>query len=164
MSVVVERPENFFEIVNHTLEEEGGYVNDPTDKGGETNYGISKRAYPDVDIFKLTEDDAIDIYWKDYWVRGKCDSVPKQLQAIYFDMCVNFGISGAIKVLQGTAKSKGSNIKVDGKIGPNTIKAIKNLNLERVRAFRVLKFAKIVINKPEQMKFWFGWYRRSLKI
>ena len=164
MSVAVERPENFFEIVNHTLEEEGGYVNDPTDNGGETNYGISKRAYPDVDIFKLTEDDAIDIYWKDYWVRGKCDSVPKQLQAIYFDMCVNFGISGAIKVLQATAKSKGSDIKVDGKIGPNTIKAIKNLNLERVRAFRVLKFAKIVINKPEQMKFWFGWYRRSLKI
>jgi len=164
MSVAVERPENFFEIVNHTLEEEGGYVNDPTDNGGETNYGISKRAYPDVDIFKLTEDDAIDIYWKDYWVRGKCDSVPRQLQAIYFDMCVNFGISGAIKVLQETAKSRGSDIKVDGKIGPNTIKAIKNLNLERVRAFRVLKFAKIVINKPEQMKFWFGWYRRSLKI
>ena len=164
MSVVVERPEEFFEIVNHTLEEEGGYVNDPTDQGGETNYGISKRAYPDVDIFNLTEDDVIDIYWKDYWVRGKCDRVPKQLQAIYFDMCVNFGITGAIKVLQETARAKGSDIKVDGKIGPNTIKAIKNLSLERVRAFRVLKFAKIVINKPEQMKFWFGWYRRSLKI
>ena len=158
------RPQEFFEIVNHTLEEEGGYVNDPTDKGGETNFGISKRAYPNLDIFNLTEDDAIDIYWKDYWVRGKCDKVPSKLQPIYFDMCVNFGISGAIKVLQATANSKGANIEVDGKIGPNTIKAIKNLSLERVRAFRVLKFAKIVIANPKQMKFWYGWYRRSLKI
>ena len=50
------RPKQFFEIVNHTLEEEGGYVNDSTDKGGETNFGISKRAYPDLDIFNLKED------------------------------------------------------------------------------------------------------------
>ena len=159
-----ERPQEFFEIVNHTLEEEGGYVNDPTDKGGETNFGISKRAYPDVDIFNLSEDDAIDIYWDDYWVRGRCSKVPKKLQAIYFDMCVNFGISGAIKVLQETSNGKGADIEVDGKIGPNTIKAIQNLSLERVRAFRVLKFAKIVIANPKQMKFWYGWYRRSLKI
>ena len=60
--MVETRPQEFFEIVNHTLEEEGGYVNDPTDKGGETNYGISKRAYPKLNIFELTEDDAIDIY------------------------------------------------------------------------------------------------------
>ena len=162
--MVETRPKEFFKIVNHTLEEEGGYVNDPTDKGGETNFGISKRAYPNLDIFNLTEDDAIDIYWKDYWVRGKCDKVPSKLQPIYFDMCVNFGISGATKVLQATAISKGADIKADGRIGPNTIKAIKNLSLERVRAFRVLKFAKIVIANPKQMKFWYGWYRRSLKI
>ena len=164
MIIEDERAQEFFVIVNQTLEEEGGYVNDPDDSGGETNYGISKRAYPELDIFKLTEDDAIDIYWNDYWVRGKCDKVPRKLQSIYFDMCVNFGISGAIKVLQETARGKGSDIKVDGKIGPNTIRAIKGLSLERVRAFRVLKFAKIVINKPEQVKFWYGWYRRSLKV
>ena len=69
--MVEARPQEFFEIVNHTLEEEGGYVNDSTDKGGETNFGISKRAYPDVDIFNLKEDEAIDIYWDDYWVRGR---------------------------------------------------------------------------------------------
>ena len=52
--MVETRPKEFFEIVNHTLEEEGGYVNDPTDKGGETNFGISKRAYPNLDVFNLT--------------------------------------------------------------------------------------------------------------
>jgi len=154
----------FNEIIEVVLEHEGGYVNDPDDLGGETKYGITKRFYPDVDIKNLTKEQAKTIYHQDYWRPGKCDDVPPQLRHIYFDMCVNFGISGAIKVLQETANGKGANIDVDGKIGPNTIKAIQNLSLERVRAFRVLKFAKIVINKPEQMKFWYGWYRRSLKI
>ena len=158
------RPKEFFEIVNHTLEEEGGYVNDSTDNGGETNFGISKRAYPDVDIFNLKEDEAIDIYWDDYCVRGRCSKVPKKLQAIYFDMCVNFGISGAIKVLQETANGKGAEIDVDGKIGPNTIKAIENLSTDRVRAYRVLRFANIVIDKPKQEKFWMGWFRRALEV
>ena len=79
-------------------------------------------------------------------------------------MCVNFGRSGAIKVLQETANGKGADIDVDGKIGPNTIKAIQNLSVQRVRAFRALKFAKIVIANPKQMKFWYGWFRRSLKV
>ena len=45
----------FDEIISVVLHHEGGYVNDPKDPGGETNYGISKRAYPDVDIKNLTE-------------------------------------------------------------------------------------------------------------
>ena len=40
-------------------------------------------------------------------------------------------------------------------------KAIQNLELERVRAYRVLRFANLVIKKPEQERFWFGWYRRA---
>ena len=51
----------FDEIIDVVLHHEGGYVNDPKDPGGETNYGISKRAYPDVDIKNLTEDGAKDI-------------------------------------------------------------------------------------------------------
>ena len=52
-----------------------GYVNDPKDPGGETNYGISKRAYPDVDIKNLTEDGAKDIYKRDYWDKNKCEDL-----------------------------------------------------------------------------------------
>ena len=40
----------FDEIIEQVLEHEGGYVDDPTDSGGETKYGISKKAYPDEDI------------------------------------------------------------------------------------------------------------------
>ena len=55
-------------------------------------------------------------------------------------------------------------IEVDGGMGPATLKAIQNLELERVRAYRVLRFANLVIKKPEQERFWFGWYRRSMEV
>ena len=46
---------NFDEIIEQVLHHEGGYVNDPKDLGGETNFGITKRFYPDVDIKNLTK-------------------------------------------------------------------------------------------------------------
>ena len=46
---------SYEEIIEQVLHHEGGYVNDPTDLGGETNFGITKRFYPDVDIKNLTK-------------------------------------------------------------------------------------------------------------
>ena len=155
----------FEEIIKVVLKHEGGYVNNPHDTGGETNYGIAKRWYPNVDIKNLTEEQAKKIYHTDYWRPGKCDEVPSQLRHIYFDMCVNFGRKGAVKVLQEAANSKNRNkIDVDGGIGPATLKAIQNLSTDRVRAYRVLRFANIVIGKPNQEKFWMGWFRRATEV
>ena len=155
----------FNKIIEVVLKHEGGYVNDPNDLGGETNFGITKRFYPDVDIKNLTKEQAKQIYHTDYWRRAKCDEVPPKLRHIYFDMVVNFGKSGAVKVLQKAANAKNKNkIDVDGGIGPATLKAIQNLELERVRAYRVLRFANLVIKKPEQERFWFGWYRRATEV
>ena len=156
--------DEFLKVIGHTLEKEGGYVIDPTAIGGETNFRISKRAFPKVDIKNLTEEDAKRIYFEEYWNRGKCDRVPKDIQPIYFDMCVNFGIRGAIRVLQETVDSTGTKIDIDGRFGPQTEKLIQDLSPERVRSFRLLRFAKIVISKPEQKKFWYGWYRRCKEV
>ena len=57
---------NFNEIIDQVLEHEGGDVNNPHDTGGETNYGIAKRWYPEVDIKNLNVDDAVNIYYNDY--------------------------------------------------------------------------------------------------
>ncbi|KKK79728.1 hypothetical protein LCGC14_2830570, partial [marine sediment metagenome] len=46
---------------------EGGYSNDKNDAGGETNHGISKRSYPELDIKNLTKDDAKKIFKRDFW-------------------------------------------------------------------------------------------------
>lgn len=97
---------------------EGGYVNDKHDKGGETKYGISARAYPEFDIKNLTLDDAKRIYFCDYWLRCKCDKLPDCLSVAVFDYAVNSGIKRAIKTLQ-----KILGVTVDGIIGNQTIGA-----------------------------------------
>jgi lysozyme family protein len=156
--------DTFEEIIDKVIEHEGGYVNDPQDPGGETKYGIAKNSNPDVDIKNLTVDGAKKIYWEKYWVPNKVDKVPSQLKYIYYDMCVNMGRGNAVKVLQRAANQKGNTIAVDGGIGPNTLKAIKNLEVERARAFRVKYYADLCTAKPDLLKFYFGWFRRSLEV
>ena len=154
----------FDEIIEVVLEHEGGYVNDPKDPGGETKYGVSKRAYPNEDIKNLTEDEAKDIYRRDYWKKYRCNELPEDLRHIYFDMCVNMGAGRATKIMQETANAKGANLKIDGGMGPMTIGAMKNVELERVRAYRVKYYATLIERKPDLAKFYFGWFKRSLEV
>ena len=155
----------FNEIIEDVLKHEGGYVNDPHDRGGETNFGIAKRFYPSVDIKNLTKEQAKKIYHQDYWRPAKCDEVPSHLRHIYFDMCVNFGRGGAVKVLQRAANAKNRDkIEVDGGMGPATLKAIQKISLDRVRAYRVKYYADLVTKKPKQDKFYFGWFKRSMEV
>lgn len=69
---------------------EGGYVNNPADPGGETKYGLSKRANPDLDIANLTLDQAHAIYRTKYWPQG-ADSWPYAEALLCFDTAVNGG-------------------------------------------------------------------------
>ena len=154
----------FDEIIEQVLEHEGGYVNDPKDLGGETKYGITKRFYPDVDIKNLTIEQAKQIYKQDYWDKNRVNELPKQLKHIFFDMCVNMGRGTAVKILQRTAVASGSNISIDGGMGPMTLKAVQNLKLEKVRSYRILYYAQLVTKRKDQEKFWFGWYRRALEV
>ena len=157
--------EDFNEIIEQVIESEGGYVDDPTDRGGETKYGISKKAYPKEDIKALTIDRAKELYYLHYWKPSKAYLLPEYLRHVYFDMVVNFGIRGAGRVLQKAINGKyKAGLVIDGKVGPKTLSNIKKLEVNRLRAYRVLKFAEIVVNKPEQEKFWYGWYRRALPV
>ena len=56
---------DFNEAIEIVLKHEGGYVNDIDDPGGETMMGISKKAYPNLDIKNLTKEDVKNIYYKD---------------------------------------------------------------------------------------------------
>jgi len=98
-----------------TVGVEGGYVNDPSDPGGETKYGISHRAYPDIDIKALTLDQARDIYRRDYWQAASCDSMPERIGHLVFDCAVHHGVKTAIKLLQRALK-----VADDGEFGPIT--------------------------------------------
>ena len=83
-----------------------------------TKYGISAMCYPNLDIANLTLDEAKAIYYRDYWLRCKCDKLPDCLSIAVFDFAVNSGIKRAIKTLQ-----KVLGVAVDGIIGNQTIGA-----------------------------------------
>lgn len=72
---------------------DGGYTNDPLDPGGETKYGISKRAHPNEDIKNLTPERALEIYQKEYWNPIGGDNLPLPMCVAAFDSAVNCGVS-----------------------------------------------------------------------
>lgn len=117
---------DFDRAVTILLEEEGGYVNNPKDPGGETNFGISKSSYPNVDIAHLTPDGVKAIYFRDYWTPAHCEQMPWPLSLFVLDCAVNCGIGTAIKLLQGSL-----NVNADGVFGPHTADAIGNHPLEQ---------------------------------
>ncbi|MFN8493825.1 MAG: glycosyl hydrolase 108 family protein [Caldilineaceae bacterium] len=91
--------------IRFVLRWEGGYVNDPNDPGGETNYGISKRSYPQLDIANLTLDQAVEIYQRDYWQASGADKLPWPLSLVHFDSAVNCGMAQANVWLQACGGS-----------------------------------------------------------
>lgn len=106
---------------------EGGYVNDPSDPGGETKYGISKRSYPHLNIAALTQEESKEIYKKDWWDKLNLDNFPYEgVAEKLFNISVNIGIHWCVICLQRAVRaSNGEQLKEDGIIGSKTLQAIK---------------------------------------
>ena len=119
---------SFERLIGH----EGGYVNDPRDPGGETRYGVSKRAYPGEDIANLTLERAKEIYRRDYWGPAGCDAVPDGVKFDLFDMAVNSGVKASVKTLQRAAGLPER--ACDGVLGPQTLQAVQAMNSARAVA------------------------------
>lgn len=88
--------ENFLKAIEFVLKWEGVYSNRQDDPGSETKWGISKKAYPHLNIKDLTKEQAIEIYRKDYWNKCNCDNLPYPLDIIVFDTAVNCGVQRAL--------------------------------------------------------------------
>lgn len=108
----------FQTAVTRVLAAEGGYVNDPNDPGGETNFGISKRSYPGEDIAGMTSERATEIYYRDYWQAVRGDELPFPIALVLFDCAVNQGVKTSIRFLQSALK-----LTEDGVIGTQTLEA-----------------------------------------
>lgn len=134
---------------------EGGYVHHPKDPGGETKFGISKRAYPNENIADLTLERAKAIYRRDYWDRVEADSLPPEIRFDVFDVAVNSGVGTAVKMLQRAAFAE-----VDGVLGPRTRLAIKSMNplllFARINGARLAFMADL----PTWPAFGRGWAKR----
>jgi len=163
-----------FEIeIPRVLAHEGGYVNHPSDPGGETNRGITDRldgkidglvdlgndGLGDVDIKKLSEDQAKQVYKTRFWDKMQGDKIESQaIAGILFDGYVNMG-STAIKILQRLLV-----LKDDGVIGPKTLEAINNADelqlYAQYKAARIEFYANLAERKPALKVFLKGWNNR----
>jgi lysozyme family protein len=122
-------------IAAEIVRREGGYVNDPDDPGGATNYGVTihtmRRLGQDLtgdgrvdeaDVRALTRDKAVEIFVRHYFEAPKINLLPAPLQATVFDMQVNAG-ANAVRILQRMLAAFGLPVAVDGAIGPQTVRA-----------------------------------------
>lgn len=124
---------DFQKALQIVLKHEGGYVFNRNDPGGETKYGISKRAYPHLDIKSLTAEQAGEIYRRDYWDKCRCDEMPYAVALMVFDAAVNSGIKRAGQWLQEAIRTaENMRLVVDGIIGPVTLGALRQCDEGRV--------------------------------
>lgn len=150
----------FDTVMDFVFRWEGGYVSNPNDPGGETNFGISKRAHPTVDIKNLTKEGAKEIYKRDYWKPIKGYALQPMVACVVMDYAVHSGCSRAVKALQGLVGTA-----ADGKMGPKTLDAVyKQSDTELARAYVMMRsdfLCDIVRRKPDQAVFLKGWMRRT---
>ncbi len=168
---------------NHLLNLEGGFVNDPADRGRATNMGITIGTWeryarslfgiePTIDTLRhITEEQVYQIFSEGYWRRYRADEIHNYPMAIqYVDTAYN---GGGVIVLQRSVNAltieADHRLIEDGNIGPATIAATNRLiELNRVaelyrtfREQRIARFRTIVSNNSSQQRFLRGWINRA---
>ena len=172
-------------IIASIIEVEGGYVNNKDDRGGETNFGITKdtaRANGYMgDMRSMNKKDAYDIYYKAYWQKNRCPELAEihPLLAFHvFDLAVNGGSGRAGQHLQrllNVSNRKGqdyADIGADGVIGNGTLRAldafVRRNGEEGLRNFIITLvgmqanfYISITENRPDNETFMNGWMARA---
>jgi lysozyme family protein len=163
---------SFASAIAFVLEREGGFVNDPKDRGGATKYGITIHTLRRVrggqpvtvdDVRGLRITEAVAIYERDYWRSSSADEIDAGdrpcLALCVFDAAVNHGPRRAILFLQ-----EALDVSPDGKVGPVTRAAIDRSDEDalvgRYLVIRAQFFRHIVAADPTQLKFLKGWLAR----
>ena len=158
------------QILDEVLRREGGYVDHPHDRGGPTNYGITRatlsawRKAPVTaeDVQRLTEAEARAIYLRQYVEAPGFDQiVDPRLRALLVDYGVHSGPRRAIMDLQRAA-----GVTVDGTIGPQTLTAVAVQGADALRRSvlqaRGRHLARL-LSDPSQRVFAGGWLNRLME-
>lgn len=158
--------QRFERLIGMILQHEGGYVYDPVDPGGETKYGISKRSYPHVDIKNLTIEQAKDIYYRDWWLRLRCNEIQDdRIAQKLLDTCINVGAMTGVRILQRALCDVGQPVSIDGLIGPQTIGAANRADsvqlLAAMRYHQTMHYKRLIERNPKLAKFERGWMARA---
>lgn len=161
----MQNPQNFSLALKFTLDEEGGYSNNPNDHGGSTNFGITQELFDQynngtvIDVSTIVRSTAEDVYAKMIWVPAGCDTMPEKLAIAHFDWAANHGVKGAIKGLQLVL-----GVRPDGILGPVSDYKISISNpdilVENYLQYRANWYRNDVLRDPSQVEFIAGWLNR----
>ncbi len=139
---------SFEEAVVKLLIKEGGakISNHKADAGGLTKYGISSRAYPNIDIAKLTEAAAKKIYLKDYWKPLDIDDQAQEYAETLFELAVNSGVGTAQRLKAASS---------------NPLNSVEQAIIQ-LKFAQVARYAYICNKNKSQRVFLLGWLNRIL--
>lgn len=158
------------EVRNYGKKNEIHYTADPNDPGGETNWGISAKYNPGIDIKNLTKEAAKALAHNKYWLRIHLDQVAHPAVAIkmfdtYFGPMSGVAVIGAQRALR---KMEACCCAADGKMGPETLGALNRLagDSKGAMAFLVRYVSEIrdYTYKHSSEKYWNGHIKRALEI
>ncbi len=155
---------NFVAAVRWVIDVAEGGSRLVTDQGGLTRFGISQKAYPDLDISALTRAQAEAIYRRDYWDVIRGDSLPPALALVVFDAAVNMGPHQAVRILQARLR-----VHEDGIVGPVTVSAARAFlpRIELVALFLELRlrfYEALAKEYPHHAGSLYGWRMRVLRL
>lgn len=156
------------------LKWEGGFVNDPKDRGGATNMGVTLNTWKSVgydkngdkkidvkDLKLLSKEDVVKKVLKPYyWDKWRADEINSQSIAnILVDWVYTSGKYGITKVQAML------NLKPDGVVGNKTLSAINDYPnqrqlFQRIKNERLAFIDRIVKNNTSQRRFMKGWKNR----
>lgn len=165
--------DTFTRAFSYVYGNEQGFANDPYDRGGPTNFGVTLKTLGEwrgkpvtaEDVKRLEITEAMNILKKRYWDVLRCDEIRDDaISMVLFDAGVLFGRNGAARSLQKSLVALGADIKVDGVIGPKTVAAINSLAgpklVDIFSAELKNRVRSIVLARPENQKFVKGWNYR----
>jgi lysozyme family protein len=160
---------DYRDAINKVLQHEGGYVNNPADRGGPTNFGVTQKTYSDFighqasidEIKNMPIGNAITIYKKNYWDVIQGDKIKQYaIAAAIFDQAINRGHVAAVKQAQRVL-----GLSQDGKMGPVTLAAINATPdtsfIPKYISESITAYKTIVANNPSQAVFLNGWLKRA---
>jgi lysozyme family protein len=150
---------NFDQAFDILLGHEGGYSSHPSDPGGETMWGVTRRVALangyDGDMHVLPRETAKDIYRRKYWDAVKADSLPQTVRYTVFDAAVNSGPHQAICWLQ-----RALNVGEDGELGPITLDAASAADGLTLGVLFNAERLDFMTSLPTWGSFGRGWARR----
>ena len=171
----------FDAILMRTLGIEGGVSDDPDDRGGLTNFGITTKTYNaavELGIIEANENgvrglsllEVKAIYYEMYWKPLNLDYVDNvAIAEEIFDTGVNAGISKSAKIVQRALQALGEDLERDGNLGSVTLGLVNKWIKEAPEVFFILLnalqgtfYVEITENDPSQSKFLKGWINKRV--